>query len=104
MVEPTAATDMSALLEATRELPIDAVIDGRYRVEGLLGTGGMAHVVRATDLVLQHEVAVKLLRETPDAQGDLERFHAETRTLARLSHRGLVTLLDGGTTTSGRPY
>jgi hypothetical protein len=105
VLEPTVATDMSALLgNDTQEVGAEAVVADRYRVEELLGTGGMAHVVRATDLLLDRQVAVKLLRETPDAEGDLERFLAETRTLARLSHPGLVTLLDGGTTPTGRPY
>jgi tRNA A-37 threonylcarbamoyl transferase component Bud32 len=82
----------------------EELVADRYRVESMLGTGGMAHVVRATDVVLDREVAVKVLRETTDTEGDLARFLAETRTLARLSHPGLVTLLDGGTTASGRPY
>ena len=64
----------------------------------------MADVVLATDLLLDREVAVKLLRDATDTEGDLARFLAETSTLARLSHRGLVTVLDGGTTPSGRPY
>jgi tRNA A-37 threonylcarbamoyl transferase component Bud32 len=103
--EPTAATDMRRLLrDDTPGLLCDELVADRYRVEGILGTGGMAHVVRATDLVLHREVAVKLLRETTDTEGDLARFLTETRTLARLSHPGLVTLLDGGTTASGRPY
>lgn len=64
----------------------------------------MAHVVRGTDLLLERDVAVKLMRETPDAEADVARFLAETRTLARLTHPGLVTVLDGGTTSSGRPF
>jgi serine/threonine protein kinase len=105
VLETTQATDMAALLaDQARELQSEAVVAGRYRVDSMLGTGGMAHVVRATDLLLDREVAVKLLRETPDAESDLDRFLAETRTLARLSHPGLVTVLDGGTTESGRPY
>ena len=103
--EATVVTDMAALLGGhPREIGPQALIADRYRVEAVLGTGGMAHVVRATDLVLDREVAVKLLRETTDSEADLARFLAETRTLARLSHPGLVTVLDGGTTTSGRPY
>ena len=104
--DPTAATDMAALLadDTPRDLEPAALVVDRYRVEGLLGTGGMAHVVRATDLVLDRDVAVKLLRETTDSEGDLDRFLAETRTLARLSHPGLVTVLDGGSTASDRPY
>jgi serine/threonine protein kinase len=105
LLEATQATDMPALIaDQNRELQPEAVVAGRYRVDSMLGTGGMAHVVRATDLLLDREVAVKLLRETPDAEADLDRFLAETRTLARLSHPGLVTVLDGGTTESGRPY
>ncbi|GAB3258505.1 serine/threonine-protein kinase [Nocardioides dilutus] len=108
-VEPTAATDMAALLDREArtpepEVPPVVVVADRYRVESLLGTGGMAHVLRATDLLLDRDVAVKLLRETPETDADLDRFLAETRTLARLSHPCLVTLLDGGTASAGRPY
>ena len=104
-MEPTRATDMRALLaEPSPQPELTAVIAERYRIERLLGNGGMADVVLATDLVLHREVAVKLLRDTTDTEGDLARFLAETSTLARLSHPGLVTVLDGGTTSSGRPY
>ncbi len=79
------------------------VLDGRYRLEGLVATGGVATVVRATDLLLDRPVAVKLLREATDCAEDRARFLLETRTLARLSHPGLVTMLDAGTS-EGRPY
>ena len=103
--EATQVTDMGALLaEQTREVTPAAVIADRYRLERLLGNGGMADVVLATDLVLDRQVAVKLLRETTDNEGDLSRFLAETHTLARLSHPGLVTVLDGGTMPAGHPY
>ena len=98
---------MGALLaEQTREITTSsaAVIADRYRLERLLGNGGMADVVLATDLVLDRQVAVKLLREATDSEGDLSRFLAETHTLARLSHPGLVTVLDGGTMPGGHPY
>ena len=96
---------MGALIAAQSYEPeLTAVIADRYRIESLLGKGGMADVVLATDLLLHRQVAVKLLRDMTDTDGDLARFLAETRTLARLSHPGLVTVLDGGTTPSGRPY
>ncbi|WP_193662219.1 serine/threonine-protein kinase [Nocardioides kribbensis] len=72
------------------------MVAGRYRLGEVLGRGGMADVHRATDTVLAREVAVKLLRSTADQASDRARFTAEARTLAGLSHRGLVTVLDAG--------
>jgi tRNA A-37 threonylcarbamoyl transferase component Bud32 len=81
----------------------EAVIDGRYRLERLVGTGGVASVFEATDLLLDRRVAVKLLKEATDCAEDRARFELETRTLARLTHPGLVTMLDAGAFL-GRPY
>ncbi|MGZ4487424.1 MAG: serine/threonine-protein kinase [Nocardioides sp.] len=75
----------------------------RYVLEDVLGRGGMADVHRATDRVLHRPVAVKVLRETATDETDRLRFTAEARTLARLSHPGLVMVLDAGTTAE-RPY
>lgn len=61
-----------------------------------MGRGGMADVVQADDHVLGRSVAVKIFRhgEPPDTA---QRIDAEIRTLASLSHPGLVTLYDAGT-------
>jgi eukaryotic-like serine/threonine-protein kinase len=66
----------------------------RYRLGELLGTGGAAEVRRATDVVLARDVAVKLVQ--PGA-ADVRRFHNEIRTLASLSHPGLVAVYDADT-------
>lgn len=79
------------------------VLADRYALEDLLGRGGMADVHRATDRVLGRPVAVKVLRDTADEETDRLRFTAEARTLAGLSHPGLVMVLDAGTTAE-RPY
>ena len=79
------------------------VLADRYRLEEILGRGGMAEVWRATDPVLHRPVAVKMLRDTADDESDRLRFTAEARTLARLSHPGLVMLLDAGINAE-RPY
>lgn len=71
----------------------------RYEVLGPLGRGGMADVYRALDTALDREVAVKVLRDAEHS----ERFRAEARTLAMLSHPGLVTVLDVGQV-EGRPF
>jgi serine/threonine protein kinase len=79
------------------------VLADRYRLEEILGRGGMAEVWRASDSVLHRSVAVKILRDTADDETDRLRFTAEARTLARLSHPGLVMLLDAGINAE-RPY
>ncbi|GAA4367673.1 serine/threonine-protein kinase [Nocardioides caricicola] len=83
------------------------VLGDRYRLGDLLGRGGMADVFRGTDQVLDRPVAVKVLRDGADVGADRARFTGEARTLARLSHRGLVTVLDAGITddcTADRPF
>ena len=72
------------------------VLGGRYLLGRLLGRGGMADVFQASDEVLHREVAVKVLRETAEDSSAQARFTAEGRTLAKLSHRSLVTVLDAG--------
>jgi eukaryotic-like serine/threonine-protein kinase len=72
----------------------EGLLGGRYALEGLLGRGGMAEVYRAHDLVLGRAVAVKLLRDVTANEAERARFTDEARTLARLSHPGLVTILD----------
>ena len=79
------------------------MIDGRYLVHDVLGTGGAAVVHRATDTRLDRAVAVKLLRDTVDDPTQRERFVAETRLLGGLSHPHLVRVLDAGVD-DGRPY
>jgi eukaryotic-like serine/threonine-protein kinase len=79
------------------------ILADRYRLEEILGRGGMAEVWRATDPVLDRTVAVKLLRDTTEDETERLRFTAEARTLARLNHPGLVMLLDAGIKAE-RPY
>ncbi|MGE5813441.1 MAG: protein kinase domain-containing protein, partial [Acidobacteriota bacterium] len=76
-------------------LPVDRTIDGRYRLERLLGRGGMASVYLASDRRLGREVAVKLLK-APGDTGARRRFEREARTSARLRHPHLVTVHDFG--------
>lgn len=75
--------------------PDGPVLGGRYRLEGLLGAGGMADVHRATDLRLNRLVAVKIFRPGTDPDGE-QRFDEEAHTLANLSHPGLVAVHDFG--------
>jgi len=74
------------------------LLAGRYQVGELLGRGGMAEVRAAHDERLDREVAVKILR--PELAADEavhQRFEAEARTAARLSHPNVVNVFDAGT-------
>ena len=75
------------------------VIDGRYRLERLLGTGGMAEVWLAEDQRLGRWVAVKFLREAFTAASDADAvaaFEREARVIARLQHPNIVGVFDAG--------
>ena len=83
--------------------PSDSMVAGRYRVESLLGRGGMADVYSAHDTLLDREVAIKLLRAAPDSAMARARFVSEARILGGMSDPGLVTVLDAGVS-GDHPY
>ena len=80
-----------------------STVGERYVLGEVIGRGGMAEVYRATDTKLKRQVAVKLLREATGDPSDRARFMAEAKTLAKLNHAGLVTVLDAGTAAE-RPF
>jgi eukaryotic-like serine/threonine-protein kinase len=85
--------------------PIGTLLGGRYRLDAEIGRGGMSTVYRATDIVLDRPVAVKLMhREIAADSAQLERFRREARAVAQLSHPHIVTVIDAGEEPSGRPY
>nr|WP_191987153.1 protein kinase [Mycobacteroides franklinii] len=76
---------------------IGTVLDGRYRIEAPIATGGMSTVYRGLDTRLDRPVAVKVMdsRYASDS-GFLARFRLEARAVARLRHPGLVAVFDQG--------
>jgi len=79
-------------------------IDGRYRLERLLGEGGMAAVYLARDERLERPVAVKLLWGAPRVSAAMaESFLREARIAASIRHPNVVQVLDFGTH-AGAPY
>jgi serine/threonine protein kinase, bacterial len=76
---------------------VGAVLDGRYRVEVMIATGGMSAVYRGLDLRLDRPVALKVMdsRYAGDSQF-LTRFQREARAVARLKDPGLVAVYDQG--------
>lgn len=80
------------------------ILNQRYRLEEMLGSGGMAVVYRAVDLMLERPVAVKILRQNfTDDDEFRERFRQEARAAANLSHPNIVTVHDFGIS-EGHPF
>jgi serine/threonine protein kinase len=77
------------------ELAPGVVLHARYRLEQVVGTGGMATVWLGRDERLQRPVAVKVMADTLAAdEGYVRRFKREARTAAGLSHPNLVNVFD----------
>lgn len=73
------------------------VIAGRYRVDELIGHGGMAKVYRGYDLTLGREIAIKIL--DPELARDTSfrtRFRLEAQAASRMSHPSIVRVYDAG--------
>ncbi|HEY4633061.1 MAG TPA: protein kinase, partial [Candidatus Limnocylindrales bacterium] len=74
------------------------LVAGRYRLGPIIGRGGMATIHRATDIRLDRQVAVKLLRPDVRADADLaQRFRREALAATVLRHPNIVACLDTGT-------
>ncbi len=87
---------------------VGAVLADRYRIEAVLGVGGMASVYRATDLRLDRQVAVKVLLANLSADAQFaERFSREAGAMAGFSHPNIVAVYDvepGDQTTGREPF
>src|SRR5206468_817341 len=85
---PTSTSSSDVVQERLRR-----VLEGKYRIERLLGKGGMGAVFLAHDLKLEREVAIKVL--PPDvAQDDqlVRRFQQEAKTAAKLDHPNIIPI------------
>jgi serine/threonine-protein kinase len=80
------------------------VIAGKYRLERLLGEGGMGTIWRAYNLQLEVPVALKLLRAGMNAAELGERLRVEARAAAKLVHPSIVRVFDIGEAESGEPF
>ncbi len=84
---------------------VGVVLDGSYRIERLLGEGGMGAVYHATQLRLDKPVAVKVMaRELSAAPEALARFHREALVTSNLGHPNIVQVFDFSTTSTGEPF
>jgi len=105
MAKPSPAQNSSP--HHRRDPLIGVVVKGQYRIEELLGLGGMGAVYRATQLAVDRPVALKVLRHMgapavhPGMHGDpqlVERFRREAMATSRLRHPNTVQVIDFGQT------
>ena len=83
---------------------VERVLDGRYALEVLVGSGGMADVYRAKDQLLERTVAVKILHQQYENDKEfIERFQREAKAAARITHPNIVNVYDVGIA-EGRHY
>jgi serine/threonine protein kinase len=99
--EDRCAKDRIFLIEA---FPGQRLVD-KYRIDALIGQGGMGAVYRATHLELDRVVALKVvLPDYVSSTETLERFRREARAAARLNHASVITIYDFGVLENGRAY
>ena len=81
------------------------IVDDRYTLLQLLGSGGMAQVYLAHDELLDRNVALKILRDQyAEDEGFVERFKREAQSVASLSHPNIVPIYDWGRSEDGAYY
>ena len=81
------------------------ITHSRYTDQGILGRGGGGEVRRVFDPVLKRDVAMKLLHPDSVQRPEvMERFFAEARICARLSHPAIIAIYDWGVLEDGRPF
>ena len=82
-------------MESSYERYIGLVFDGRYRIEKIIGIGGMAVVFKAVDLLKHRNVAVKVLKDDVAAdEASVQRFINESKAVSMLSHPNIVRIYD----------
>jgi len=85
---PTSTSSIDVVRER-----LQRIVEGKYRIEKLLGKGGMGAVFLAHDLTLEREVAIKVL--PPDVAQDeqvVRRFQQEAKTAAKLDHPNIIPI------------
>src|SRR5262245_21517983 len=89
--------------DQTAEVP--GTMIGPYKLIEPIGEGGMGTVWMAQQTEpVSRLVAVKLIKAGMDSKQVIARFEAERQALALMDHPNIAKVLDGGTTSTGRPY
>jgi serine/threonine-protein kinase len=87
------------------DLAPGTVLLGKYRIDALIGTGGMGNVVRASHLYLHQSVAIKiLLPQMSESASTVQRFLREAQATVKLKSEHSARVIDVGTTPDGEPF
>ena len=91
--------------EAKAQARVGSVVDGRYQLTRLLGSGASGAVYDATHRYTDRRVALKLLHEElNESREHVGRFLREVRAMSALTHPGVAAILDAGRTEDDVPY
>ncbi|MBU6452844.1 MAG: serine/threonine protein kinase [Cyanobacteria bacterium REEB67] len=89
----------------SRDPLVGTVLDGRFEIESVIGTGGMSVVYKATQLRVNRHVAIKTLKLQLDTKEVYrERFQREISSLCTLNHPNIVTVFDCVIGSDDQPY
>ena len=102
---PACGIDLSDVAVTSGDPWLGAIIEGRYRLDEVIGTGAMGRVYRSTQLNLGKSFAIKVLHGhlTHDA-ASRDRFANEAHNAASLNHPNVVSVVDYGTTADELTY
>ncbi|MDQ1590930.1 MAG: eukaryotic-like serine/threonine-protein kinase [Pyrinomonadaceae bacterium] len=101
----TLRADSTIAAPALADPLVGRVLDEKYRLDRRLGEGGMGTVYRATHLLIDRPVAIKVLHQRfVEDEAAQERFRREARAAGRLNHTNAVTVTDFGRTSDGCVY
>src|SRR5215813_12902761 len=96
---------MSSDPDLPKKIEIGDVLAGKYRIEDVLGEGGMGAVFRAVHIGLDQKVAVKsLLPQMMRSEEHVGRFEQEAKTLAKLQSDHVARVFDVGKHDNGVPF
>lgn len=103
--EPRHSTVGYASMPESDLLPLGTVVNGRYRIERVLGAGGMATVYLARHIEIGARLAIKVLhRSLAEIPSAAEHFLNEARGVSRIQHPHVVAVSDYGKLDDGVPY
>src|SRR5829696_6792262 len=92
-------------LETTEDSLIGATLAGKYRIDARLNEGGMGTVYRATHVLMEKTVAIKVLRPSLAADEKIvARFSREARAASRISHPNALSVTDFGEDETGNVF
>src|SRR3989440_9398363 len=97
--------DATVAMDIPEDPLVGLTLDEKYRLDSRIGTGGMGTVYRATHLLIDRPVAIKVLNPRyVEDEAAQTRFRREARAAGRIQHTNAVTVTDFGRTTEGLVY